>query len=177
MLTCNKCKCNVLLHLATTKSARLIPTWNFNHRNKCNILHLETSKSALLILTWNFSRQNKCNILHLATTKSAILIQTWNFNRQNNVHAWDSLTSRLWEPQAPKCNRCWPNPGNKLQEVLGRCLGFFQRRWIPPQRVRRIMCQLLLAPWRALVAAAPAIALTAPAIALWFPMIFTTRDR
>jgi hypothetical protein len=66
--------------------------------------------------------------------KSALLIQIWNFSRQN-VNAWDSLTSRLWEPQAPECSRCWPNPGNKLQDVLG----FFQRRWIPPQRVRRIM--------------------------------------
>merc|ERR1711934_854630 len=131
---------------ATTKHARLIPIWIFNHRNKCNKLHL-------------------------ATTKSALLIQIWNFSRQNNVNAWDSLTtnSRLWEPQAPECNRCWPNPGNKLQEVLGRCLGFCQRRWIPPQRVRRIMWQLLLAPGRALLAA--------PAKALWFPVIVTTRHR
>merc|ERR1712048_1499371 len=30
------------------------------------------------------------------------------------------------------------------QQVLGRCLGFSQRRWNPPERVRRIICQLLL---------------------------------
>merc|ERR1712222_119038 len=168
MLTCNKCD---VLHLATTKSARLIPILNFNHRNKCNILHLATTKSALLIQIWIFSRQNKCSVLHLATTKSALLIPIWNFSRQNNVNAWDSLTinSRLWEPQAPNCDRCWPNPGNKLQEVLGRCLGFFQPRCNPPQRVRRIMWQLLLAPGRALLAA--------PAKALWFPVIVTTRHR